>query len=417
MTGWLRSVRSDLLPPPSGLVTPLRLPAGWPAAWLPPVLMVLAASVLGGAGWHVLLTDYGVPNRMAAALGVAQALPLLLALFTPLLAWWLSLAVAIAAALAARSAGSPALWPDPTLLVYLAALAIIGLRVRPRILVELWLLTVAAGAVLTATAPGRVGSPDLLEIAGLAGTVLIASGSLRALVDTRRRLAEQTSISESERHRRALLEERARIARELHDVVAHHMSVIAIQAEAAPYRVADAPPELTGSFAAGPGQRAGGPGRAPPGVGCPPGRRCGRRPRHGAATDARPAQELADNGQAGGLAVTTRVSGEVRPLPRGVELSAYRIVQEALSNAMRHAPGSEVQVDLRYETDAVAVQVTNGPSPTAPADPVPAVVAGTGCSACANGPPCLAAELAVGPAPDGGYAVTAILPTDGRRTP
>lgn len=379
--------------------------------------MVLAASVLGGAGWHVLLTDYGVPNRMAAALGVAQALPLLLALFTPLLAWWLSLAVAIAAALAARSAGSPALWPDPTLLVYLAALAVVGLRVRPRVLIELWLLTVAAGAVLTATVPGRVGSPDLLEIAGLAGTVLIASGSLRALVETRRRLAEQTSISESERHRRALLEERARIARELHDVVAHHMSVIAIQAEAAPYRVAEAPPELTGSFAAirtnalealTELRRVLGVLRDD-GVG------------DGRGTAPQPTldrlQELADNGRAGGLAVTTRVSGDVRPLPGGVELSAYRIVQEALSNAMRHAPGSEVQVDIRYETDAVAVRVTNGPSPTPPADPVPAVAGGHGVLGMRERAAMLGAELVVGPEADGGYAVTAVLPTTGSRTP
>ena len=129
--GWLRSVRSDLLPSPTSLLPPLRLPLARPIAWLPHVLVVLTAGVLGGAGWHVLLTDYGVPNRLAAALGIAQALPLVLALFAPVLAWWLSLAVAVTAALIARAEGSLALWPDPTLLVYLATLAMVGLRVRP----------------------------------------------------------------------------------------------------------------------------------------------------------------------------------------------------------------------------------------------------------------------------------------------
>ena len=80
----------------------------------------------------------------------------------------------------------------------------------------------------------------------LSAVVLVAAGALGGRREAQRRLAEQQRISDAERARRALLEERSRIARELHDVVAHHMSVIAIQAEAAPYRP---PEEAAGSFA------------------------------------------------------------------------------------------------------------------------------------------------------------------------
>src|SRR5205814_7744382 len=72
---------------------------------------------------------------------------------------------------------------------------------------------------------------------------------VRGRTEAEDRLREQEVLTEFERTRRALLEERTRIARELHDVVAHHMSVIAVQAEAAPYRVADPPEELSESFA------------------------------------------------------------------------------------------------------------------------------------------------------------------------
>ena len=192
---------------------------------------------------------------------------------------------------------------------------------------------------------------------------------------------------------RALLEERQRIARELHDVVAHHMSVIAIQAEAAPYKTAHPQPELVESFGqirasalSGLGElrrvlgvlRSESPDVAPqPGLDDLPG--------------------LIESARSGGVTVASGVTGTPRPLPAGVDLSAYRIVQEALSNAMRHAPGSAVQVRLSYREDAVVIEVrsSGGARPaaergTSPAAPRSGRAAGMASSACVSGPRCWA---------------------------
>ncbi|CAM5719937.1 hypothetical protein SBADM41S_12303 [Streptomyces badius] len=100
----------------------------------------------------------------------------------------------------------------------------------------MWAATAAAGAVLHLIAPSdrSTGSALLLPILG---AVVRIGAAVRERGEATRRLAEQETISEAERAQRTLLEERTRIARELHDVVAHHMSVITVQADSAPYRI------------------------------------------------------------------------------------------------------------------------------------------------------------------------------------
>ena len=176
------------------------------------------------------------------------------------------------------------------------------------------------------------------------------------IVRYRRGSREQLAVVER-RHEgeRALLEERQRIARELHDVVAHHMSVIAIQAEAAPYKTADPPPELVESFADI---------RASALSGLNELRRVlgvlrSDRPEVAPQPGLEDLDALLESARSGGVTVTDRVTGTPRPIPEGVNLSAYRIVQEALSNAMRHAPGSAVQVRLFYGEAALVIEVRN----------------------------------------------------------
>ena len=210
-----------------------------------------------------------------------------------------------------------------------------------------------------------------------------------------RRSGERQLEEQERRHsgERALLEERQRIARELHDVVAHHMSVIAIQAEAAPYKTADPPPELVESF---------GEIRASALAGLAELRRVlGVLRTGGQDTTPQPGladlDALLDSARSGGVSVTVTRSGNPVTLPEGVDLSAYRIVQEALSNAMRHAPGSHVRLHLAYRPDSLALEIRNDAGPWR-SRPGPGRQrsercrgAGTAWSACGNAPRCWAA--------------------------
>src|SRR5690606_7683231 len=117
--------------------------------------------------------------------------------------------------------------------------------------------------------------------------------------------------------------------------------------------------------------------------------------------------DLVGNVRDAGLAVTTRTVGQARPLPPGVELSAYRIVQEALSNAIRHAPGAAVVVELAYHPASLVIQVRN----TASTRPVPpSGGAGHGLLGMRERVAMLGGKLTTGPTPDGGYEVVASLP-------
>ncbi|RFU41534.1 hypothetical protein DZF91_11400 [Actinomadura logoneensis] len=152
------------------------------------------------------------------------------------------------------------------------------------------------------------------------------------------------------------MRERARIARELHDVVAHSVSMIAVQAETAPYTMENLSPEAregyteiarTAREALVEMRRLLGVLRADAGAGAEsaPQPRLDRLP------------ELVEQHQGAGGRADLVVQGQPRALSTTVELSAYRIVQEALTNARRHAPGADVHIELTYLPDRLAVRV------------------------------------------------------------
>jgi signal transduction histidine kinase len=407
--GGPRTLWQDLNPSAGAPLAPLPGQRVRWLAWLPHLLVVALAVVLGTVAGGKAATEGGVPVRLALTVGVAQGLPLVLALVRPMAGFWLSLVAGVLVSEVIRAGGDGPVWAEPSLLTHLGVLALVGLQARPRVLVELWLLTLGAGAILVQRMPGLNASPDLAEMTTLSAIVLVAAGALAGRRETQQRLAEQQRISEAERARRAQLEERTRIARELHDVVAHHMSVIAIQAEAAPYRP---PEEAAGSFATI---------RTTASEGLRELRRLvGVLRADGAADDAGPQPTLDQLGELvatverAGTKVTVAVTGTPRPLPPGVGLSAYRIVQEALSNALRHAPGSRVQVELGYRPARLDLRVVNGPARSAP---IPSPGAGHGVLGMKERAAMLGGQLTAEPRPDGGFAVTTVLPLpDGQDT-
>src|SRR5579859_3348443 len=274
----------------------------------------------------------------------------------------------------------------------------VAVRCRPRI--------VAAAAVVTVIGAGFVDPGSAPEAVFLSVIPLLVGLVVRQRRSGERQLAEQELRHSGER---ALLEERQRIARELHDVVAHHMSVIAIQAEAAPYKTADPPPELVESFADI---------RASALAGLVELRRVLGVLRTG-GQDTAPQPGLAelgtllDSARGGGVAITVSSTGNPVTLPDGVDLSAYRIVQEALSNAMRHAPGSNVQVHLGYRPDGLALEVRNDPAPR-PCPSPRLVGGGHGIIGMRERAAMLGGSLDARPTEDGGFQVTAVLPMSSR---
>jgi signal transduction histidine kinase len=126
--------------------------------------------------------------------------------------------------------------------------------------------------------------------------------------------------------------------------------------------------------------------------------------------------ELIGNACTAGLRVDARLDGDLAGLPPGVGLTAYRILQEALSNAMRHAPGSRVNVRVSRDGGIVWLGVVNGPpgGGQVPRPPLPG--GGHGLLGMRERATALGGELTARPTPEGGFAVTATLPVQARET-
>ncbi|MFJ3622364.1 sensor histidine kinase [Streptomyces iakyrus] len=417
--GLLRVLRDDLW-----TLRADPMPASKWLRWLPHGVVCLAAFgvTLGAVGQ--LVDNGGVGPQIAFPLGLAQGGAMVLVLWRPLPAWWLSTVAMLLGALEVRrqllAGGAPDFtwpWTSAGIIGHMTVLLLLALRVRTRVSVEALALTV----LLTYVVQGLLGaagySPTGVLAVTLFAVVVLLGTALRGRREARAELVEQTTLTAEERTRRTLLEERSRIARELHDVVAHHMSVISIQAQVAPHLVENPPDELRENLA-GIRQNAlealielrrvlgvlrsehSGPGE-------PFGEAGDETTPHAPQPTLDRLDALVENTRAAGREVVTDIQGERRALPPGVELSAYRIVQEALSNALRHAPGARITVRLTYEPDGLEVEIVNG-RPTGP--PPPSTGTGHGLLGMRERVAMLGGTMTAHPWHWDGFKVTAFLP-------
>jgi signal transduction histidine kinase len=282
----------------------------------------------------------------------------------------------------------------------------------------MWALSLIPWSLWLAANVPNLNGPASTVIVFTAVTVAVDSFGSR--LRAQQALAVQAEHTEAERAQRAVLEERARIARELHDVVAHHMSLIAVRAETAPYRLADLPEPVRAEF---------GSLSAVAREALTDMRRLLGVLRHDESMALAPQPQLADvpalvdATRRAGVAVELSVARALDAVPAGVGVCAYRIVQESLSNASQHAPGAAVTVSVGHASGSVKLRVANGPGSQSqgrpPGPPGPAGQpgseqrAGHGLAGMRERVALLGGSLSAGPSPDGGFVVCAVLPVGG----
>jgi signal transduction histidine kinase len=244
--------------------------------------------------------------------------------------------------------------------------------------------------------------PFMVAVVVVAG---IAVSNRRAYVDSLRARVEQDA-------RRRIDEERLRIARELHDVVAHTMATINVQAGVAvhvlhtkPDAAADALQAIKSASKEGLREL-----RAILNVLRQADEADPTQPAPGVAQ----LETLVDGARRAGLETTLTVTGHRCALPAAVDLAAYRIVQESLTNAIRHAGPATVSVELGYGDDELRIDVAD----TGRGSPAGAVSEGTGhgLAGMRERAAAVGGSVESGPSPGGGYRVAAMLPLHGRLT-
>jgi signal transduction histidine kinase len=267
-----------------------------------------------------------------------------------------------------------------------------------------WFIAGLVWFVVTDLLPSLGDPAALQDIGNFTAVVVLVMVFMRLIVGGRER---QLRVAERERDlaaREAVVEERARIARELHDAIAHHVSMIVVQA-GAERRVLDRGQESTrevlstiervGRSALTEMRRLVGMLRTDDGDDLAP------QPSLAAV----PA--LVSGLRDAGFPVELRVDGERRELPVGIELSAYRVVQEGLTNALKHAGRGHVAVRIRYGPGSLELEIADDGAGT-PSD-VPG--GGQGLVGIRERVALYGGELEAGPVADGGFRLRVLLPT------
>ena len=283
-------------------------------------------------------------------------------------------------------------------------------------------VVVGSIAVVVANIPGTQSASDLVFIplrfvvAWIAGYAMRERSQQAEAAEVRASLAEREReaaemravLAEREREaaaRIAVAEERARIARELHDVVAHAVSVMVLQVGAVRHKLPHGLAEDKDALG-----RVEGAGRT---ALAEMRRLLGAMRGEGDGVELMPQpgldglQALADDVDRAGLPVRLHFDGDRHPLPRGIELSSYRIVQEGLTNALKHAQATQADVTVRYRPNCVELEVRDNGRNVLAGDGL-----GHGLVGIRERVKIYGGDMSAGPGPDGGFVLSAQLPVE-----
>jgi signal transduction histidine kinase len=397
-----------------GMQAVRRLAGGDPGMIADAGMGIAAAGLTAVAAWGppgLIGTTIAGPSWLRALLPLIMGAPLVLRRRGPLLMW-----TAIWAGIALQSPfnldrqhvlefGPHPRTPAPFTFVLFAAAYSLGAHASPR--------RAAAGLVLATPVVAWISHYGGLGLAfpsrgGPAGVALallqlVAFWLAGVLVRARRQAASLAARSAAAQRQaeQAAAAERARIARELHDIIAHHLSVVVLHAAGA--RASGGADPATLEEIEHSGRQALTETRRLFGVLREPDEETGRAPQPGISE----LPALAGRLRAAGLEVSLSIDGDYKELPQAVNVSAYRIVQEALTNVLKHAGPASAEVTVGCADSAVTIEVTDdGPGNPAP----PALTGGQGLAGMRERVAVFGGDLRAGPRPGGGFTVCARLP-------
>ena len=375
------------------------------AALLAAIALVLVETPLTAAPHLPLPIAFAIVIVHAGALPAAFRIPNVAA----------SLSLAAALVLQWLSADTDSmLWPWSPVLIVTQCLVLGAVAARTTLPIALlhWLIAVVLSASLSSILRPRSGDETSVDIAvfgSISVALIVVALTITQWQRVRNQLLHERRIAAEEAGRLLVIEERARIARELHDVVAHSLSIITVQSSTARFRHQEFSEEAGEEFdrIAAQSRQALDEMRGLLRVMRGSGEEADRKPQPGL-------QDIADLvAQAGASGTRITLDEPEGDWAAGVgtstALSAFRIVQEAISNALRHAPGSAVHVRLGRSGGDVIVLVTND-APPAVLQPPSAHGPGHGLIGMRERTAALRGSIEVRPTEDGGYSVRAVLP-------
>lgn len=384
--------------------------ADWTVPWARRRAVVVLRVLLGLFGTIVSIAVAGGllngRDGLPGGIGFLYLLPLVgglvLAAHRPLDGWRLVTGwLLVLTWLLPEPAGTVPLLESWSWLYWVPVLLLAAWAARGRVVLGIAVVSYLALIVAWGLRMGSIDSPAVVPVLLLTAVPLVLGSTLASQQRAQGALLDEQERAAAALARQGALAERARIAREMHDVVAHHMSMIAVRCETAPYRLGDVPPPVRTEFTevASAARQSLAEMQSLLGV-----------LRSDDGTDRTPQPGLADVEQ---LLRTARAAGaelmwelSLPLVTPALGLTAYRIVQQGLANAAQHAPGAPVRVCVADEDGVLRLEVVNGPGSAVPTGP------GGG-----NGLPGMRERAALhggtveaGSLPGGGFALVATLP-------